>query len=130
VCYQSYSYGTWVPKESEIEIRISKGPEFSYRCNIDVQAPTQAEAPGYVTGTPVAIKLLADDGKILVDATVTSFPYTINAYGLNTAGGTLTLVYTVTKEPTSTTGPDGQIVTVPGKQEERFFSRRVEFSAE
>ena len=60
ICYQSYSYGFYVEPGTVIDIRVSQGPEpkqTTYRCNASIEAPTAAEAPDYVTGSTVKLKL-------------------------------------------------------------------------
>ena len=66
------------------------------------------------------------------DSTKTStFPVATNFNGMTASGGTLTITYQVTSEPTTTTNPDtGEQVTVPGTTEDRSFTRRVEFVKE
>ncbi len=136
ICYQSYSYGAYVAPGTTVEIRVSKGPEptpevKTYRCNTSITAPTLEEAPDYVAGTEVAVKLVTDSGQVLLDATITGFPQAANYSGLTAAGGTITMTYSVTKEGTTTTDPvTGETVTTPGTTENKTFSRRIEFVEE
>lgn len=132
VYYQNYPQGTVVDAGTGVDIMISKGPaRLTYKCNASIEAPSVSEAPDYVSGTPVRITLVTDDGINVLDTTVSSFPQATNAYGLKSSGGTITIYYTVTTEGTTTTDPDtGETVTVPGTTEEKSFTRRLEFVQE
>ncbi len=129
VCYQSYSRGTFVPPETRIDFKVSQGPvpQKTYKCNASIAAPTASEAPDYVAGTAVDIKLVADDGMVLLETTTSSFPQAANYYGLKSAGGTITLTYTVTTEPVK--DENGNVVT-EGSSEEKSVTRRIEFTEE
>lgn len=130
ICYQSYSQGSWVEPGTGLEIKVSKGPEKrTYKCNASITAPTAEEAPDY-SGGAVKLKLVTDDGTVLLDTTVTTFPQSVNSYGLTASGGTLTMTYTVTTESTTTTDENGNQVTVPGTTEEKDITRRIEFTVE
>ena len=79
----------------------------------------------------VSIKLVTDDDNVLLDTKPRTFPVATNFNGMTASGGTLTMTYQVTSEPTTTTNPDtGEQVTVPGTTEDRSFTRRVEFVKE
>ena len=132
ICYQSYSHGSYVDQGTSIDIKVSQGAQQStYKCNASIAAPTTSEAPDYVSGMEVSIKLVADDDTVLLDTKVTTFPVATNINGMVSSGGTLTMTYQVTSEPTATTNPDtGEQVTVPGTTEDRSFTRRIEFVKE
>ena len=132
VCYQSFSQGTYLERGESVDIVISKGPESAtYKCNLSIEAPTQEEAPGYTAGNEVKLILVADNGKILLDSSTTTFPYATNFYGIKASGGTITFQYTVMVGASTTTDPvTGEIVTTPGTPEIRAFERRVEFVKE
>lgn len=132
ICYQSYSHGSYVDPGTSLDIKVSKGPEaVTYKCNMSITAPTPEEAPDYVAGSSVHVKLETDDGKVLLDTSVTTFPQSANYTGLASPGGTITMTYTVTTEGTTTTNPDtGETVNTPGTTEERSFTRKVTFVAE
>ena len=132
ICYQSYSHGSYVDQGTSIDIKVSQGAQQStYKCNVSIAAPTTSEAPDYVSGMEVSIKLVADDDTVLLDTKVTTFPVATNINGMVSSGGTLTMTYQVTSEPTTTTNPDtGEQVTVPGTTEDRSFTRRIEFVKE
>ena len=136
ICYQSYSYGSYVAPGTVIEIRVSKGPEpaaeaKTYRCNTSITAPTVEEAPDYTTGTEVAVLLVTDSGQVLLDTRITSFPQAANYSGLTAPGGTITMTYNVAGQGGTVTDPvTGETITVPGATESRSFTRRVEFTEE
>ena len=126
VCYQSYSYGSWVEPETKLDIKVSQGAQpVTYKCNTSISAPTTAEAPDYSGGT-VKLKLVADDGKVITETETSTFPQSVNAHGLSSSGGTLTLTYTVTTQPT--TAADG--TAIAGTTEEKTVTRRIEFTVE
>ena len=128
ICYQSFSHGSYVDPGTTLDIRVSKGPETNtYRFNTGIDAPTRDEAPDYVSGTPVVVTLIADNEQVLLEVTTAAFPVPTNVSGIKCSGGTVTLVYTVTGEPTI--NPEtGE--TIPGEQEEKVVHRRVEFTVE
>jgi serine/threonine-protein kinase len=131
ICYQSYSADSYLEPGTGIEIRVSKGPETAaYKYEGTISAPTTAEAPDYVSGTQVDVQLVTDDGTILKDTTVTSFPESARFYGITAAAGTITFTYQVTVPGVTTTGPNGEVVTPPATTEDRSFTRRIEFTKE
>ena len=131
ICYQSYSHGSYVDQGTSIDIKVSQGAQkVTYKCNANITAPTTSEAPDYVSGTEVSIKLTTDDGQVLLDTRTSSFPQAANYYGLGSSGGTIIMTYQVTTEGTTTTDENGNTVNVPGKTEDRSFTRRIEFVKE
>lgn len=132
ICYQSFSAGTYVDQGTSMDIKVSQGTEdVTYKCNTSITAPTTAEAPDYVAGTEVKIKLETDDGKVLLETRTTTFPQAANFYGLKASGGTITITYTVTTSGSTTTDPEsGETVNTPGTTEEKSFTRRIEFVQE
>ncbi len=132
VCYQSYSKGSYVEPGTVVDIKVSKGlQEYTYKCNISIEAPTVEEAPDYVTGSEVTILFVADDGEQLMNTRTKIFPQAGNYYGLKAAGGTITITYTVTGEGTTTTDPaTGNVIHTPGTTETRTFTRRIDFVRE
>ena len=100
-----------------------------YRCNASIAAPTVEEAPDYVTGSTVTLKLVADDGLVILETKTSSFPYSTNHSNLTSSGGTLTVTYEVKTEPEYETDENGQPVEVkPGTTETKSFTRRIEFT--
>ena len=131
VCYQSYSYGSYVNPGTTVEIKISLGSEsVTYKYNASIEGPTLEEAPDYVPGTSVGVTIVADNGKVLLDTTTTTFPLAANHNGIPSPRGTITFTYTVTTPSTTTTNEAGETITVPGATETRTFTRAVEFVKE
>ncbi|MCM1056802.1 MAG: Stk1 family PASTA domain-containing Ser/Thr kinase [Firmicutes bacterium] len=136
ICYQSYSQDLEVDQGTIIQITVSRGPEPTpepsptlYRCNAGIAAPTLEEAPDYVTGSTVTLKLVADDGVVILETRTSSFPYSTNHNNLTSSAGTLTVTYTVTTQPEFDTDENGNQVEVkPGTTEEKSFTRRIEFT--
>ncbi len=131
VCSQSLSEGSFASEGSIIDFEVSTGPEkHTYKCNLSVSAPSSSEAPDYISGTEVRMRLVGSDGKVLLDQTTREFPYTANFYGIGCPSGILTITYTVTTESTTTTDADGNTVTTPGTTVERSFTREIGFIQE
>lgn len=131
ICYQSFSEGSYVDAGTAIDIKVSQGARaVTYKCNANILAPTQEEAPDYVAGTAVAIRLVADDGEVLLDTTTSTFPQAVNSYGLKSSGGTITMTYKVTVGATTGTDENGNEVTTPGTEQEKSFTRRIDFAVE
>ncbi len=131
VCYQSYSYGSYVEPGTSVDMKISLGPEtLTYKYNASIEGPTTTEAPDYIPGSSVGVTIVADNGKVLMDTTVNAFPISANYYGISSPRGVITFRYSVVTASTTTTNEAGETVTIPGKTEERSFSRSVEFVAE
>ncbi|MDE6640277.1 MAG: Stk1 family PASTA domain-containing Ser/Thr kinase [Acetatifactor sp.] len=134
ICYQSYSPDLEVDQDTEIQITVSLGPKPTpeptrYRCNASIAAPTLEEAPDYVTGSTVTLKLVADDGVVILETRTSSFPYSTNHNNLSSSGGTLTVTYEVTTPPEFEMDENGNPVEVkPGTTETKSFTRRIEFT--
>ena len=127
VCSQSIAEGSFVGQSTVVDFEVSSGAEkHTYKCNLSVTAPTPAEAPDYIPGTEVRLKLVGSDGKVLLDQTTKEFPYMSNFYGIGCPSGILTITYTVTTEPT--TNADGTVV--PGGTVEKSFTREIVFTQE
>lgn len=127
VCSQSIAEGSFVGQGTLIDFEVSSGAEkHTYKCNLNVTAPTAEEAPDYIPGTDVRLKLVGSDGKVLLDQATKEFPYISNFYGIGCPSGILTVTYTVTTEPT--TNADGTVV--PGGTVEKSFTREIVFTQE
>lgn len=132
ICYQSYSQGSYVDQGTAIDIKISQGPErHTYKYSGSIEAPTAAEAPDYVAGSEVRIQFITNDGQVLLDTRVTSFPQSASYFGLTAEGGVITMSYMVTLPGETSTDPvTGEVVTMPGNAQERAFTRQVTFEQE
>ena len=127
VCSQSLAEGTYVSEGAAIDFEVSSGPEkHTYKCNLSVSAPSSVEAPDYISGTEVKLRLVGSDGKVLLEQTTREFPYTGNFYGIGCPSGILTVTYTVTTEPT--TDSNGNVI--PGTTVEKSFTREITFTQE
>ncbi|MBO4609794.1 MAG: Stk1 family PASTA domain-containing Ser/Thr kinase [Lachnospiraceae bacterium] len=125
VCSQSLAEGTYVSEGAVIDFEVSSGPEkHTYKCNLNVSAPSSTEAPDYLPGTEVKLRLVGSDGKVLLDQTTREFPYTSNFYGIGCPSGILTITYTANTE---TVDENGQ--TVHGTVE-KSFTREIIFTQE
>ena len=114
ICYQSYSQGSYVAPGTGVEIRVSMGTG-TYKYNGNIEAPSAAEAPDYAAGSEVKIVITTDSGQELYNTTVTSFPQSVNFYGVSSQGATVTLYYTVNTDQGAA---------------QKSFSRRLEFVKE
>ena len=124
-------FRSYVNAGTTIDIKVSMGAgEASYKCNASITAPTMQEAPDYVSGTEVIIKLVTDDGQVLLDTRTTTFPQAANYYGLTSSGGTLTMTYKVVGDSTTVNPDTGETVVTPGTTQEKSFTRRIEFEQE
>ena len=131
IFYQSCSYNHYVEPGTLLDIKVSQGQAASYKYTENIMPPTQEEAPDYVQGSEVAVQLVTDSGQVLMDSRITGFPHVANYYGITSAGGTMTMTYTVTIGGGTTTDPEtGETVSVPGTTESRSFTRRIEFTQE
>ena len=127
VCSQSLAEGAFVSEGAIIDFEVSSGPVVhTYKCNLNVSAPTSGEAPDYINGTEVKLRLVGSDGKVLLEQTTREFPYTSNFYGIGCPSGILTITYTVTTEPT--TDSNGNVI--PGTTVEKSFTREITFTQE
>lgn len=128
ICYQSYSEGTFVDQGTAIDFWVSLGAEpkpQTYKCNTTISSPYDEDS-AYMAGSEVKLKLVADDGQVLLETTTSSFPYSANFFNLKVSGGTLTLEYSITGEPTT----DAEGNTVPGQPVPKTITRRIDFIAE
>ncbi len=114
ICYQSYSQGSYVAPGTGIEVRVSLGTG-TYKFNGSIDAPSVAEAPDYSSGSEVKIVITTDNGQELYNTSVTSFPQSVNFYGVTSPGATVTFYYTVNTDQGA---------------EQKSFTRRLEFVKE
>lgn len=114
VIAQSVDAGTDVDPDTAVDITVSSGKkQVIYSYNTPIQAPTQEEDPNYVSGTQVYVVLIAADGTVLINDTVTNFPIPVGFTGLTSGTGTLKMSYTDTITVTDESG--NQTVTTDDK---------------
>lgn len=114
VIAQSVDAGTDVDPDTVVDITVSSGKkQVTYSYNTPIQAPTQEEDPNYVSGTQVYVVLIAADGTVLINDTVTNFPIPVGFTGLTSGTGTLKMSYTDTITVTDESG--NQTVTTDDK---------------
>lgn len=131
VCYQSYSYGSYVERGTSVDYKVSTGPAaIRYKLNASIAAPTTEEAKDYVPGTNVKVTIETDAGKQVLSTTTSVFPMAANVSGITSSSGKIIFTYTVTKEASTTTNDAGETITIPGSTEEKTFTRPIEFVKE
>lgn len=130
VCYQSYSVGTYVEKGTAVDIRISTGPaQVTYRYSEGITAPT--EDAEYRSGMNVSVTVTTADGTQLLSTQTTSFPVAVNYTGIKSATGTITYVFNVETEATTTTDPEtGETVTTAATSKQKVVTREINFTQE
>ncbi len=130
VCYQSYSVGTYVEKGTAVDIRISTGPaQVTYRYSEGITAPT--EDAEYRSGMNVSVTVTTADGTQLLSTQTTSFPVAVNYTGIKSATGTITYVFNVETEATTTTDPEtGETVTTEATSKQKVVTREINFTQE
>ena len=131
VVSQSLAENSSVGIGTVMNFEVSSGPvKHTYKCNLSVSAPSSSEAPDYIAGSEVRMRLVGTDGKVLLDQATKEFPYTANFYGIGCPSGTLTITYTVPGEPVTTTDANGQTTTTSGPAIEKSFTREITFTQE
>ncbi len=132
ICYQSYSFGSYVEEGTVVDMKLSIGPkEVTYKYNGSIPAPAVEEDPDYQNGMSVHVVMQTADGTTLLDTTTNSFPISVNYAGIKSANGTITFTYTITTEATEVIDPNtGEVTTVPGTSTEKTVTRQIEFTAE
>ncbi|MCI9345994.1 MAG: Stk1 family PASTA domain-containing Ser/Thr kinase [Lachnospiraceae bacterium] len=130
VCYQSYSVGSYVDKDTPVDLRISTGPsQKTYKYSEGITAPT--EDASYQSGMQVTVTLTADDGTQLLNTQTTAFPVGVNYTGIKSAAGTIRFTFTVQTEPITITDPEtGETTTEGGGTETKTVERKVNFTEE
>lgn len=130
VCYQSYSVGSYVEKGTAVDLRLSIGQtQVTYRYTESIAAPT--EDPEYQGGMSVGVTVTTADGTQLLSTQTASFPIETNYTGIKSATGTITFVFNVTTEATSTTDPDtGETITTEASSRQKVVTREVAFVQE
>ena len=130
VCYQSYSVGSYVEKGTAIDLKISVGAaQSTYKYTENIAAPT--EDAEYQSGMSVGVTITTADGTQLLSTQTSSFPIAVNYTGIKSPNGTITFVFTVTTEATTTTDPDtGETVTTEAISRQKVVTRQVSFTQE
>ncbi len=130
VCYQSYSVGSYVDKDTPVDLRISTGPsQKTYKYSEGITAPT--EDASYQSGMQVTVTLTADDGTQLLNTQTTAFPVGVNYTGIKSAAGTIRFTFSVQTEPITITDPEtGETTTEGGGTETKTVERKVNFTEE
>ena len=106
VCYQSFSAGMTVNTGTNIEYRVSKGPEQVY-----FNCITSVPAPANYTGGSATVVLTGSDGRQLFATSTDSFPVSINVSNIfAVASGQVTITYYVNQQQEIT--GEGGVVTV------------------
>ena len=130
VCFQSYSVGSYVEKGTAVDLKVSVGQtQATYKYAEDITAPT--EDPQYQSGMSVGVTVTTADGTQLLSTQTSSFPVAVNYTGIKSASGTITFVFTVTTEATTTTDPNtGETVTTEGTSTQKVVTRPINFTQE
>ena len=130
VCFQSYSVGSYVEKGTAIDLKVNVGQtQATYKYAEDITAPT--EDPQYQSGMSVGVTVTTADGTQLLSTQTSSFPVAVNYTGIKSASGTITFVFTVTTEATTTTDPNtGETVTTEGSSTQKVVTRPINFTQE
>ena len=130
VCYQSYSFDSYVDKGTVIDLRVSTGPEnVTYRYSEGITAPT--EDPDYRSGMSVNVTVTTADGTQLLSTQTSSFPVAVNYTGIRSATGMITYHFTVVREGATTTDPEtGETSTTEPSSEEKIVTREINFTQE
>ena len=130
VCYQSYSVGSYVDKETAIDLRISIGPAaVTYRYSEGITAPT--EDPDYRGGMSVNVTVTTADGTQLLSTQTSSVPVAVNYTGIKSPNGVITFHFTVERDAITTTDPEtGETTTTEAVSEERVVTREINFTQE
>lgn len=90
VCYQSYSVGSLVEEDSEVDIRISLGGTYQYY--------EVLPAPEDYESGDITIRVDDENGKQIHNQSASSFPVEIKVPGItDSKAGVLTIVYNVTE---------------------------------
>ncbi len=130
VCYQSVTGGSYVDPGTSIDLYVSIGPKSStYKYSGVITAPGEDEE--YISGMFVQVIVTAADGTSLLNTTTSTFPLDVNYTGITTPNGTVTYIFTVTREEVTYTDPDtGESITQPAESYEKTVTRELTFEAE
>lgn len=127
VCYQSYSVGSYIEKNSSVSLTVSKGRRpSSYSYKAEIAAPTASEAPQYQSGDVVDVSLVTSEGKILLSTSTSTFPISGEYSGISASTGIITMTYSYEEVVVPATE------TTPAVTEKKTqsFTREVYFTEE
>ncbi len=132
VSYQSVSVGSYVEKNTAIDIRISKGSEpKTYSYSASITSPSIEEGPNYKQGLSVHVTVKGSDGTTLLDTETSKFPISVNSGNIKCSSGTVTLEYKYTTESKTITDTEtGETTTIPGEEKSETVTRQVTFAEE
>lgn len=130
VCYQSVTAGSYVDKGTAVDMYVSIGPKAStYKYSGVITAPGEDEE--YISGMFVQVIVTAADGTNLLNTTTSTFPLDVNYTGITTPTGTVTYIFTVSREEVTYTDPEtGESITQPAESYEKTVTRELTFEAE
>ncbi len=127
VCAQNYPQSSYIEKNTEFVITISKGSKpVTYRYKANIEAPTAQEAPEYQAGDVVAISLVTGDGKVILSTTTSTFPHPADYSGITSSQGTITMTYYYYENEGGTGAGDAGTTVKKSKT----FTRQVTFTEE
>ncbi len=111
VIFQSEAEGDYVDEGSYIDITV--GGQMTYSYSADIPGPTAEEDPDYQAGTPVRMRIVGEDGQVLLDTTTSELPQPVGFIGLKYSSAKLTMTYEVVYEEVKETTvendtPDGE----------------------
>lgn len=125
VYYQSYAPGGNVTSGTAVDLRISIGPKpRSYSCNIQVEAPMDAE----YSGGEANVMLIGSDNNIYHNTTTNVFPILINVSGISVPEGQVVVNYVVYLTVTTTDEFGNEVTGI--KEETRSEQYAVQFQEE
>lgn len=127
VCYQSYAVGSYIEKNTAVNVKVSKGTRpISYSYTAEIEAPSVLEAPQYQTGDVVDVSLVTTEGKILISTSTSTFPILGEYSGISASEGIITMTYYYEEVIVPAT-EDSAAVT---EKKSQSFTRKVYFTEE
>ena len=131
VCMQSYPQSSYIDKNAEFVITISKGSKpVTYKYKANIEAPTAQEAPEYQSGDVVDVSFVTDDGKILLSTTTSTFPYSVDYSGITSSHGTGTITMTYYYYENEGGNTDSSEAGANTVKKSKTFTRQVTFTEE
>ncbi len=129
VCTQNYPQSSYVEKDAEFVITISKGSKpVTYKYKANIEAPTAQEAPEYQSGDVVDVSLVTGEGKIILSTTTSTFPHPADYSGITSSHGTITMTYYYYENEGGAANGTEQTGTTVKKS--KTFTRQVTFTEE